>query len=104
MAQAAVATVAVETGVVSEPLRTVVEVDLVVGLEEIAGTKNQLRLALESGAGNHVEDTIGSVTDVRGVASALYFDVVDVLGIDLCAKIVAMLVFRIWTPSISQIT
>src|ERR1700730_11992880 len=51
-------------------------------------------VALEAGAGDDVEDTVGAVADVGGVTAALDFDVVDVLGVDLCAEVAADV--RVW--------
>src|SRR5271170_5726884 len=87
--EAVVAAVAVEAGVVGELLGVVTEVELVVGLEEIAGGDDELGLAvaLEAGAGNDVEDAVGAVADVSGVGAALDFDVVDVFGGDLSAEV-----------------
>src|SRR3984893_11640744 len=44
-------------------------------------------VALEAGAGNDVEDAVGAVAYVGGVAAALDFDVVDVLGVDLSGEV-----------------
>ena len=87
--EAVVAAVAVEAGVVGELFGVVAEVELVVGLEEVAGGEDELGLAvaLEAGAGDDVEDAVGAVADVGGVAAALDFEVVDVLGIDLRAEV-----------------
>ncbi len=87
--EAVVAAIAVEAGVVGEFLGVVAEVELVVGLEKAAGGDDEfgLAVALEAGAGDDVEDAVGAVADVGGVAAALDFDVVDVLGVDLRAEI-----------------
>ena len=87
--EAVVAAVAVEAGVPGEFLGVVAEVELVVGLEEVAGGEDELGLAvaLEAGAGDDVEDAVGAVADVGGVAAALDFEVVDVLGVDLRAEV-----------------
>ena len=44
-------------------------------------------VALESVAGKDVEDAVGAVADVGGVAAALGFERVDVLGVDLRADV-----------------
>ena len=87
--EAVVAAVAVEAGVVGELFGVVAEVELVVGLEEVAGGQDEfgLAVALEAGAGDDVEDAVGAVADISGVAAALDFDVVDVLGVDLRAEV-----------------
>ena len=56
---------------------------------EIAAGEQQLAVAvaLEAVAGKHVEDAIGAVAHVGGVAAALGFERVDVLGIDLRADV-----------------
>ena len=104
--EAVVAAVAVEAGVVGELFGVVAEVELVVGLEEVAGGDDELGLAvaLEAGAGHDVEDAVGAVADIGGVAAALDLDVVDVFGVDLRARLLAMLVLGISTPSMSQLT
>ncbi len=87
--EAVVAAVAVEAGVVGELFGVVAEVELVVGLEEVACGEDEfgLAVALEAGAGDDVEDAVGAVADVGGVAAALDFEVVDVLGVDLCGEV-----------------
>ena len=67
----------------------VAEAELVVGLEEVAGGEDEfgLAVALEAGAGDDVEDAVGAVADVGGVAAALDFEVVDVLGVDLRGEV-----------------
>ena len=87
--EAVVAAVAVEAGVPGEFFGVVAEVELVVGLEEVAGGDDEfgLAVALEAGAGDDVEDAVGAVADVGGVAAALDFDVVDVFGVDLGAEV-----------------
>ena len=87
--EAVVAAVAVEAGVVGELFGVVAEVELVVGLEEVAGGEDEfgLAVALEAGAGDDVEDAVGAVADVGGVAAALDLEVVDVLGVDLRGEV-----------------
>ncbi len=87
--EAIVAAVAAEAGVVGELLGVVAEVELVVGLEEVAGGDDELGLAvaLEAGAGHDVEDAVGAVADVGGVAAALDLDVVDVFRADLSGEV-----------------
>ena len=84
-----VAAVAVEAGVPGEFFGVVAEAELVVGLVEVAGGEDELGLAvaLEAGAGDDVEDAVGAVADVGGVAAALDFEGVDVLGVDLRADV-----------------
>src|SRR5215472_6904355 len=65
------------------------DVELIVGLIEISRAENQLRfiVALESGARSDVEDPVGPIAVVGGVAAALDFERVNVFGIDLRPKI-----------------
>ncbi len=58
-------------------------------LEEVAGGEDELgcAVALESGARDDVEDAVGAVADVGGVAAALDFEVVDVLRVDLGGEV-----------------
>ena len=44
-------------------------------------------IALEAGARDHVEDAISAVAELGAVASAIDFEIVDVLGIKLRAEI-----------------
>ena len=46
-----------------------------------------MAVAFEAVAREHVEDAIGAVADVGGVAAALGFERVDVLGVDLRADV-----------------
>jgi hypothetical protein len=87
--EAVVAAVAVEARIVGEFFGVVAEVELGVGLVEAAGGEDELGLAvaLEAGARDYVEDAVGAVAGVGGVAAALDFDVVDVFGIDLRAEV-----------------
>ena len=61
------------------------EVHLIVGLVKRAEGGEQLAfvVALEAGSRNDVEHAIGAVAVSGGIAAALRFQVVDVLGIDL---------------------
>ena len=56
---------------------------------EIAGGKEQFgfAVALESIAGQDVEDAVGAVADVGRIAAALGFELVDVFGVDLRADV-----------------
>ncbi len=56
---------------------------------EVAAGEQQLAfaVALEAVAGQHVEDAVGAVAHIGGVAAALGFECVDVLGIDLRADV-----------------
>jgi len=87
--EAVVAAVAVEAGVVGELFGVVTEVELIVSLEEAAGAEDELGLAiaLKACARDDVEDAVGAVAYVGGVAAALDLDVVDVFGVYLCAEV-----------------
>ena len=87
--EAVVAAVAVEAGVVGELFGVIAEVELVVGLEEVAGGEDEfgLAVALETSARHDVEDAVGAVADIGGVAAALDLDVVDVFGADLSGEV-----------------
>ena len=86
-----VAAVATEAGVVGELLCVIAEVELVVGLEEVASVHNEfgLAVALEATARNDVEGAVGAVADISGVTATLDLDVVNILGIDLRGKVAA---------------
>src|SRR5262249_48707963 len=87
--QAQVGAIAVEAGVIGEAVAVAAEVQLVVGLVEGSGGHNEFRFvaALEAGARGNVEDTVGAVAIIGGVAPTLCFERVHVFGIDLRAKI-----------------
>ena len=61
----------------------------IVRLIEIAEAGDQFGfvVALESGAGNDVEDAIGAISEFGAIAAAIDLHVVDVLGIELRTKV-----------------
>jgi hypothetical protein len=103
--EAVVAAVAVEAGVPGEFFRVVAEVELVVGLEVVAGGDDELGLAVRSKPVRGTTlDAVGSVADVGGVAAALDFDVVVSFGSNWGPTLLAMLVLGIGTPSMAHVT
>src|SRR5580704_12877929 len=88
--QPVVAAIAVQTGVVGGARAVCSAADLIVGLIEAAGGENKIAfaIALETGAGDHVENSVGAIAEVGVVAAALDFEIVDVLGVDLRSEIV----------------
>src|SRR5439155_19459191 len=86
---AEIAAVAVHADIVGKPFGVATEVELVVGLVEIAKTSDQFgfAVALESGARNDVEDAVGAVAKLGAVTSAIDFKVVDVFGVELWPKV-----------------
>src|ERR1022692_3366690 len=82
---AEIAAVGVDAGIVGEAFGVTAEAEGVVGLVEIPGAEHELGLAvaLEAGARDHVKDSISAVTELRAVAPAIDFEIVDVLGIEL---------------------
>ncbi len=84
-----IATVAIQAAVVRKLLRMVAEVQLIVGLVEVARIDHQLCLAVafKPTARYHVENTIRAVAHIRRVAAALHLDIVNILRIDLRRKI-----------------
>ena len=87
--EAIVAAIGVEADVVGAALVVVAEAELIVGLEEVAGGEDEFgpAVALEAVAGDDVEDAVCAVADVGGVAAALDFEVVNVLGVDLGGEV-----------------
>ena len=83
--QPKIAAIAVDAGVVGEFVGVPAKVELIVGLEEIPRAENQLRfiVALEARARGDVEDPVRTIAVVGGVAAALDFESVNVLGVDL---------------------
>ena len=79
----------VDAGVVGEALGVAAEAEGVVGLVEIAGAEDEFGLvvALEAGARNDVEDSVGAVAELRAVAAAIDFDIVEIFGIELRADV-----------------
>ena len=65
------------------------EADLIVGGIEAAVVEHQLAftIALEAGARDHVEHSIGTVAELGRIAAALHFDGINVFGIELRANI-----------------
>ncbi len=65
----------------------VAKVELVVGLKKTPRGKHELCLpvAFKPRAWHHVEDAVGAVPGISGVAAALDLDVVDILRVDLGA-------------------
>src|SRR5258708_5562771 len=87
--QTKVGAVSDKTAVVGEALGVVAETDLIVGVVEAAETGDDFGLAvtLEPGARNDVEDAESAVAVLGGVAAALDFNTVDVLGVELRADV-----------------
>src|SRR5438132_11257015 len=83
--QSEVAVVAVEAGVIGKALRVAAEIDLVVGLMEIAVAQNEFRFAaaLKPCARHNVEDAISAVAMLGRVAAALQFQIINIFGIVL---------------------
>ena len=87
--QAQVCAIARQASIIRKPFRMVAETDLVIRVvvAAIAGHQLALPIALEPGARDDVEDTVGTVSVFGRVAATLYFQVVDVLGIELRADV-----------------
>src|ERR1700692_3197553 len=87
--QAEIATAAVDADVIGEALGVTPEAERIVGLIEITSAEHELRLvvAFETGSGHDVEHTVGSISKLGAVTTAIHFQVVDVLGIELRADI-----------------
>ena len=84
-----IAAVAIHAGVIREPFGVTANVEFVIALIKIAEAGNELGLviALESRAGNNVEDAVSAVAELSPVAATINFHVIDVLGIELRTKI-----------------
>src|SRR5216684_3635534 len=87
--QAEVGAIAAEAGVVSKSISVAAEVELIVSLIKVSGGENEFSfvVALEPGAGGYVEYAVGAVAIICGVAATLGLESVNVLGIDLRAKV-----------------
>src|SRR5262249_15828103 len=87
--EAEVGAVAGKASVVGEAICVVAKADLVVGVVVAAVAEDDfgLTVSLEAGAGNDVENSVGAVAIFGGVSTALDFEIVDVLGIELRADV-----------------
>src|SRR4030095_5710186 len=72
-----------------ETIGVIAEADLVVCVVVAAITRDQFSLAasLKPRAGYYVEDAIGAVAIFRVVTSPLYFEVIDILGVELRSNV-----------------
>jgi hypothetical protein len=104
--QTEAAAIGTEAPVVSEALSVASEVDLIVGLVPIAERGDEFRfiVALKARPRHDVKDAIGAVSIFGIVAAALNFEIVNILGVNLRPRLVAILVLGTGTPSISQST
>ena len=86
---AEIATIRIHAGVISEALGVAAKIDLIVGLIEVARTQDQLGfiVSFKTGARSNIEYTVGTIPVGGAVASALDFEVVDILGIELRAEV-----------------
>ena len=82
--------ISVQAGVVSEALGVTSAADLVVGLIEVSSRDHEIAfpIAFKPGSGHDIEDSIGAVSVVGIIAASLYFEIINVLGIDLRPEIV----------------
>jgi len=87
--QAEIAAIGIDAGVVREAVGMTAETEEVVGLVEVSGGDGELGLviALEAGAGHDVENSVGAVAELRAIAAAIDFDVIQILGIELRPEI-----------------
>src|SRR5664280_3451239 len=87
--QAVVAPVAIDAREISELFRVASKVQLIVGLTERTVSRHHFRLIvpLKAGSGNDVEHAVRAIAIRGGIPSALGFEVVDVLRIDLGADV-----------------
>ncbi len=83
--QAEIAAVRVDAGVVSEILGMASEAEGIVGLVEISGAQDEFSLvvALEAGAWNDVENSVGAVSELRAITAAVDFHILEIFGIEL---------------------
>src|SRR5438876_12238087 len=87
--QPILAAIPAHAGVVGKTIAVAAEADLIVGGIEAAVVENQLAftIALEAGARDHVEHSIGAVAKLGRVAATLHLDGINVLRIELRANI-----------------
>ncbi len=84
-AEPVIATIPVDAAKIGEPLAVIAEIDLVVGLmERSEGCIHfHFAIALKARARNHVEHPVRTVAILGRITTALHFQVIDVLWIDL---------------------
>src|SRR6267378_3753327 len=87
--QAEIGAVSVHAGVIGEAIAVAAEVELIIGLIEVAGGEDEFGIvvAFEAGAWGDVEYTVGAVAIVGGVTPALRFHGVDVFWVELGAEV-----------------
>src|SRR2546425_6234555 len=87
--QAEIGAIAAHAGVIGKSISVAAEVELIVGLIEVANTEDELGfvVAFESGARGDVKNAVSAVAVVGGVAAALRLQSINVLGIDLRTEI-----------------
>src|SRR5260370_9736669 len=86
--QPEIGAIAAQAGVIGEAIRVAAEIDLIIRLIKVAGGEDEFGfvVAFESGAWGDIENAVGAVAVVRGVAAALRLQRVNVPGIDLRAE------------------
>src|SRR2546425_7740431 len=87
--QAEIGAIAAHAGVIGKSISVAAEVELIIGLIEVANTEDELGfvVALESGARGDVENAVGAIAVVGGVAATLRLKSINILGIDLRAEV-----------------
>jgi len=72
-------------GVIGEAIAVAAEVELIIGLIEVAGGEDEFGIvvAFEAGAWGDVEYAVGAVAIVGGITPALRFHSVDVFWVEL---------------------
>src|SRR5438093_9690062 len=94
--KAEVGPVSVQAGIVGEALCVAAKIELIVRGVEAAIVQQQFSfiVALEASASHHIEHAVGTIAVFGGVSTALHFDLIDVLGIELRTNIAGNI--RIW--------
>ncbi len=87
--QAEIGAIAAEASVIGEAVGVASKIELVIGLIKIASREDKLGLiiAFESSARSNIENAVGAVAVISGVAAALCLESINVPGVDLRAEI-----------------
>jgi len=87
--QAEIGAVSVHAGVIGEAIAVAAEVELIIGLIEVAGGEDESASLLRSKpvAWGDVEYAVGAVAIVGGITPALRFHSVDVFWVELGTKV-----------------
>src|ERR1041385_2037953 len=96
--QSKIGTIAGEASIISKTFGVITKFDLVVGVVVAAVSENYFALAVtfKAGTGHDIEHAIGAVAVVRGISPALYFEIINILRIELRSDVRRNACIRHW--------